>query len=319
MLTTLRLKPDEAGIFRAAELLRAGELVAFPSETVYGLGGDARNDAAVAGIYTAKGRPSFNPLIVHLPDLDAVRRYAEVGPEAEALARAFWPGPLTLVLPLRPDAGLSPRVTAGNHSLAVRIPAHPVARALLQVSGVPLAGPSANPSGRISPTTAEHVLEGLDGRIAAVLDGGACRVGVESTILAPGQPPHLLRPGGISAEEILAVLGTLPLRPEEDPARPVAPGQLSSHYAPDALVRLNAGSRRANEVFIGFGAVGTGAEFNLSPTGDLNEAAAQLFAVLRDADRQAGPGGRIAIAPVPTAGIGLAINDRLKRAAAPRS
>lgn len=318
MLTTLRLNPDEAGISRAAELLRAGGLVAFPSETVYGLGGDARNDDAVAGIYTAKGRPSFNPLIVHLPDLDAVRRYAEVGPEAEALARAFWPGPLTLVLPLRPDAGLSPRVTAGNTSLAVRIPAHPVARALLQVSGVPMAGPSANPSGRISPTTADHVLEGLDGRIAAVLDGGACRVGVESTILAPGEPPQLLRPGGISAEDILDVLGTLPLRPDQDPARPVAPGQLSSHYAPEALVRLNAETAGPDEIFIGFGPIGGAPELNLSPSGDPAEAAARLFAVLRAADRLAGQGGRIAIAPVPTAGIGLAINDRLKRAAAPR-
>lgn len=318
MQATLRLNPDEAGIAKAAALLQQGALVAFPSETVYGLGADARIDAAVAGIYAAKGRPSHNPLIVHVPDLETAKRYALFSPEAAAVARAFWPGPLTLVLPLRPDAGLSPRITAGHGSVAIRVPGHPLALALLRAADLPLAGPSANPSGRISPTTAQHVLDGLDGKIAAVLDGGACKVGVESTILAPDAPPRLLRPGSVSAEQILTVLGSLPLRPEADAERPLAPGQLSSHYAPEALVRLNVTDPRPDETRIGFGTALPGAEFTLSAKGDVDEAAARLFAVLREADLHAGPGGRIAVAPVPVEGVGLAINDRLTRAAAPR-
>lgn len=316
MHQTLLLSPDAAGIARAAALLRAGGLVAFPTETVYGLGGDATCDAAVAGIYAAKGRPSHNPLIVHVADLAMAERLAVFDDTARALAAAFWPGPLTLVLPLRPDAGLSPRITAGHPRVALRVPAHPLARALLRAGALPLAGPSANPSGKISPTTAAHVLQGLSGRIAAVLDGGPCALGVESTILAPGTPPALLRPGSIAPEDLACVLGTLPIRPA-DAARPLAPGQLASHYAPEASVRLNVTRPDPGDIWIGFGPC-PGATLSLSETGDLAQAAARLFATLREADRRAGPGGRIAIAPVPLTGTGLAINDRLARAAAPR-
>ena len=276
---TATLSPDAEGIAEAARLLVAGELVAFPTETVYGLGGDARSDPAVAGIYEAKGRPSFNPLIVHLPDLAAVERIAEVGPKALVLAQAFWPGPLTLVLPLREGARISPLVTAGLETVAVRVPAHPLAQRLLRAFGGPLAAPSANPSGRVSPTRTEHALEGLSGRIAAVLG-------------------EALGTGG-------------------DADKPTSPGQLVSHYAPEALLRLNATEARAGEVLVGFGAV-KGA-LTLSETGDLIEAAARLFQTLREADRMAGPRGRIAFAPVPEKGLGRAINDRLQRAAAPRT
>jgi len=313
---TDRLPPDESGLDRAAALLRSGALVAFPTETVYGLGGDARNSEAVAAIYAAKGRPSFNPLIVHVADLDAARRLALVGPEAERLAQAFWPGPLTLVLPLRPDAGLSPLVTAGLPAVAIRLPAHPLARQLIAAFGGPLAAPSANLSGKVSPTRADHVLAGLSGRIAAVLDGGPCPVGVESTILALSPRPSLLRAGGLTVEDIEAVLGTALALPDSDPDRPTAPGQLASHYAPAARLRLNAVSPEPGEVFLGFGP-GSG-DLSLSPSGDLAEAAAALFHLLREADRIAGPTGAIAVAPIPDRGLGRAINDRLARAAAPR-
>ena len=312
---TETLAPDDAGIARAARLLAEGELVAFPTETVYGLGGDARSDRAVAGIYAAKGRPSFNPLIVHLPDLAAVARYAQVGPKARALAQAFWPGPLTLVLPLRADAGLSNLVTAGLPTVAIRVPAHPLAHRLLRAFGGPVAAPSANPSGRVSPTRAEHVLDGLSGRIAAVLDGGPCAVGLESTIVLADPEPMLLRPGGVPVEALEAALGQ-PLSSGGDAHKPTAPGQLASHYAPEAGVRLNAIQAQPGEVLVGFGPV-KGA-LSLSESGDLIEAAARLFDTLRQADRLAGPGGRIAFAPVPETGLGLAINDRLRRAAAPR-
>ncbi|MFN3993749.1 MAG: L-threonylcarbamoyladenylate synthase [Tabrizicola flagellatus] len=312
---TLMLSPDDAGIARAAELLRAGELVAFPTETVYGLGGDARSDRAVAGIYAAKGRPSFNPLIVHLPDLAAAEDFAEVGPKARRLAGAFWPGPLTLVLPLRPNSGISPLVTAGLETVAIRVPAHPLAQRLLRAFGGPLAAPSANPSGRVSPTTAGHVIEGLSGRIAAVLDGGPCAVGLESTIVLPDPSPVLLRPGGVPVEALEAALGE-PLSLGGDAGKPTSPGQLASHYAPEAALRLDATEAREGEILVGFGPV-RGA-LTLSESGDLVEAAARLFATLREADRMAGPDGRIAFAPVPDTGLGRAINDRLRRAAAPR-
>lgn len=316
---TRLLPPDPAGLAEAARLLRAGALVAFPTETVYGLGGDARDDAAVAAIYAAKGRPDFNPLIVHVAGVEAARELADFGPGAERLAAAFWPGPLTLVLPLRPGAGLSPRVTAGLPSVALRVPDHPLARALLAAFGGPLAGPSANPSGRVSPTMPAHVLDGLGGRIAAVLDGGPCAVGVESTILglADGQP-RLLRPGGLPAETIEACLGQPLADGPEAGSRPTAPGQLASHYAPEARVRLDATRPEPGEVWIGFGPACPGAALNLSPAGDLAAAAAGLFAALREADGRAGPGGRIAVAPIPRHGLGRAINDRLARAAAPR-
>ena len=316
---TRTLAPDADGIAKAAQLLAEGVLVAFPTETVYGLGGDARSDMAVAGIFEAKGRPSFNPLIVHLPDLAAVEAIAVLGPNARRLALAFWPGPLTLVLPLRDGAGISPLVSAGLPTVAVRVPAHPLAQALLAAFGGPVAAPSANPSGRVSPTRASHVLDGLSGRIAAVLDGGPCAVGLESTIVLADPEPLLLRPGGIPVEVLEAALGMrlgMRLGTAGDTAKPTAPGQLVSHYAPMAGVRLDATQAQPGEVLVGFGPV-KGA-LNLSETGDLVEAASRLFQTLRDADRLAGPGGRIAFAPIPETGLGRAINDRLRRAAAPR-
>ena len=306
------LSPGTAGLARAVGLLRAAALVAFPTETVYGLGGDARSDLAVARIFDAKGRPRFNPLIVHVPDVAAAREFAVFDARAEAVAAQFWPGPLTLVLPMR-QAGLSPLVTADLTTVAIRVPAHPVAQALLRNFGGPLAAPSANPSGRVSPTRAAHVLAGLGGRIAAVLDGGACAVGVESTILGLGNGPELLRPGGVAVEALEALLGPLTLGGSAE--KPNAPGQLASHYAPSAAVRLEAVDRRPGEVRLGFG---PGAcDLNLSASGDLVEAAANLFHMLREADDLAA-GRAIAVAPVPEVGLGRAINDRLRRAAAPR-
>jgi L-threonylcarbamoyladenylate synthase len=313
MADTEVIMPDGPGLERAAALLRAGALVAFPTETVYGLGGDARSDLAVAWIFEAKGRPRFNPLIVHVPDLAAAREFARVDARAEALAAAFWPGPLTMVLPLRAGCGLSELVTAGLPSVAIRVPAHPVARGLLRAFGGPLAAPSANPSGRVSPTRAGHVLAGLAGRIAAVVEGGSCAVGVESTIVGLVDGAELLRPGGVPVEALEALLG--PLVAGGSAERPNAPGQLASHYAPEAAVRLEASDVRPEEFRLGFG---PGAcDLNLSDSGDLVEAAANLFHLLREADRMAA-GRVIAVAPVPERGLGRAINDRLRRAAAPR-
>lgn len=312
---TETLVASDAGVARAAALLRAGDLVAFPTETVYGLGGDAKNDRAVARIFEAKGRPRFNPLIAHVADLAAAEALALFDDTALALAQAFWPGPLTLVLPLRPGCGVSALVTAGHDTIAVRLPAHPLARALLHAFGGPLAAPSANPSGRVSPTRAEHVLAGLSGRIAAVLDGGPCEVGVESTILSLGEEPRLLRPGGIPVEALEEALRR-PLALGGSETAPNAPGQLASHYAPGAAVRLGAHAAETGEILVGFGAVK--GDLTLSANGDLVEAAAQLFHILREADALAGPQGRIAFAPVPDHGLGRAINDRLRRAAAPR-
>ena len=312
MIITDLLAADQAGLAAAADLLRQGQLVAFPTETVYGLGGDARSDRAVARIFAAKGRPRFNPLIVHVPDVAAAREFGVFDDRAERLAAAFWPGPLTLVLPLR-SAGLSDLVTAGLASVAIRVPAHPVAQALLRASGGPLAAPSANPSGRVSPTRADHVMAGLAGRIAAVLDGGPCAVGVESTIVGLVGAAELLRSGGVVLEALEAVLG--PLSSGEPQVRPTAPGQLASHYAPEAAVRLGAVSVDPGEIGLGFG---PGAfDLNLSDSGDLVEAAANLFHMLRQADRLAAGRG-IAVAVVPEVGLGRAINDRLRRAAAPR-
>ena len=307
------LAPDADGVQRAVALLRAAELVAFPTETVYGLGGDAMSDLAVARIYEAKGRPRFNPLIAHVSDMAMARGLAVFDDRAEALAARFWPGPLTLVLPLRDDAGVSPYVTAELPTVAMRLPSHPVARALIAAFGGPLAAPSANPSGRVSPTRADHVVDGLQGRIAAVIDGGPCAVGVESTILGLFDCTELLRPGGVTVEEIEALTG--PLVAGGDAARLNAPGQLASHYAPNAPVRLDAVDTRAGEVRLGFGA--GPCDLNLSPKANLIEAAANLFHLLRDADALA-QGRPIAIAPIPDTGLGRAINDRLRRAAAPR-
>lgn len=320
MRTTEILAPDRPGIARAAELLREGRLVAFPTETVYGLGADARDGRAVAAIYEAKGRPQFNPLIVHVVGPEAAAQLVKLPEAGLRLAQAFWPGPLTLVAPMRPRCGIAGLVTAGLETLAVRVPAHPLARALLAEFGGPVAAPSANVSGTISPTTAEHVLESLGGRIAAVLDGGACPVGLESTIIGfDGGRPVLLRPGGLPVEAASDVLGKVLSLDRSEAV--TAPGQLASHYAPGAGLRLGANRPAPGEAWLGFGMDPdgvAGAALNLSPDGDLTEAAANLFAHLRALDAMLGGRGVIAVAPVPRRGLGLAINDRLERAAAPR-
>ncbi len=315
---TATLSPDASGLSAAAALLRAGQLVAFATETVYGLGGDARNDMAVARIFEAKRRPVFNPLIVHVANTAQAEAIAVFSDQARALARRFWPGPLTLVLPLRAGAGLSHLVSADLPSVALRVPNHPLALDLLRAFGGPIAAPSANPSGRISPTAAGHVLEGLGGKIAAVLDGGPCAVGVESTILSLLDLPQILRQGGVTQEAIELALGAPVLAGHDTSARPVAPGQLASHYAPNAGVRLDATAPNAGEVMIGFGDIA--GDLSLSLQGDLVQAAANLFASLRSADAlvtQRSACG-IAVAPIPNVGLGRAINDRLSRAAAPR-
>lgn len=310
--TTEIINTQSDGIARAATLLQAGQLVAFPTETVYGLGADACNGKAVAAIYEAKGRPSFNPLIVHLAKPEDAQTYAIWSDTAQMLAQAFWPGPLTLVLPLRKGHGLSSLVTAGLPSVALRVAAHRAAQRLLAAFDGPLAAPSANPSGRISATTASHVLAGLKGRIAAVLDDGPCSVGVESTIIGlTTDTPTLLRAGGLPQEAIEAALGQpLALTRGEEV---IAPGQLASHYAPTARVRLNAASRHGDELLLGFGTMEC--DLNLSPSADLHEAAAVLFDHLHKFDAMQRP---IAVATIPEKGLGRAINDRLRRAAAPR-
>lgn len=303
-------------IARAGTLLRQGGLVAFPTETVYGLGADATDDGAVARIFSAKGRPRFNPLIVHVPDVEGAAAIARLDARALALAARFWPGALTLVLPRRPDAGLSALVSAGLPSVAVRVPDHGGARAFLKACARPVAAPSANPSGRLSPTRAAHVADGLSGKVDLILDGGPTAVGLESTVVdLTGPNPVLLRPGGVPAEALEDALGTALVVAAGDAATPKSPGMLAQHYAPGAPVRLNAVEKRPGEVMLGF--AGTpGADLDLSPAGDDVEAAANLFAYLHALDAR-GPAG-IAVAPIPEAGLGLAINDRLRRAAAAR-
>lgn len=294
---------DETSIADAAELIRAGQCVAVPTETVYGLAADATNAAAVAGIYAAKGRPGFNPLIVHVLDLAAAETVAVFNDTARTLAAAQWPGPLTLVLPLREGSGIASLVTAGLSTIAVRVPAHAAMRALLEATNRPLAAPSANASGTISPTRASHVVGSLGGRIPLVIDAGACAVGLESTIVAvaPDGNLRLLRPGPVDLGLILESSGSLE-----------APGQLESHYAPNKPLRLNATEAKPGVWLIGFSAV-TG-DATMSATGDLVEAAARLFDLLHQADQSEAKS--IAIAPIHDYGLGIAINDRLKRAAA---
>jgi len=302
------LPADADGIAEAARLIGAGQPVAVPTETVYGLAADATNGGAVARIYAAKGRPSFNPLIVHVLDLAAAEQIAVFTDRARALAKRYWPGPLTMVLPLRDDRRVSGLVTAGLETVALRVPAHPVMRAVLAASGVPLAAPSANASGAISPTRAAHVLASLGGRIPLILDGGATAHGLESTIVAVEEEKvRLLRPGPFNADELGAVIdcGTGEIE---------APGQLASHYAPAKSLRLNVLHADPDEWLIGFGPVA--GQVSLSPGRDLLEAAANLFELLHQADRK--PFARIAVAPIPENGLGVAINDRLRRAAAPR-
>ena len=322
-LKTPVLPAGEAAVAAAAACLASGGLVGFPTETVYGLGADAANPEAVARLYLAKGRPSFNPLIAHVGDLEAARRIGRFDARALALAEAFWPGPLTLVLPKTRECTVTDLATAGLDTVAIRVPAHPVARAILRAFGGPVVAPSANLSGHVSPTTAAHVLADLGGRIDLIVDGGAVEVGVESTIIGCFETPMLLRPGGLPRGEIERVLGRALLAPPDeagsDTAQPLAPGMLASHYAPRAVVRLNATGVEAGEALLAFGPVSVpGADaatavMNLSARGDLTEAAAHLFGYLRALD--AGGAHAIAVTPIPHHGLGEAINDRLRRAA----
>ncbi|MGE0253228.1 MAG: L-threonylcarbamoyladenylate synthase [Alphaproteobacteria bacterium] len=307
---------DPAAIDVAAGVLRAGGLVAFPTETVYGLGADATNERAVAAIFAAKERPRFNPLIAHYATADGPGRDVVIDGRARRLAAAFWPGPLTLVLPRRHDTRLAALASAGLASAAVRVPAHPVARALIAAAGVPLAAPSANRSGEPSPTMAEHVAVSLGRRVGMILDGGACAVGLESTVVdLTGPLPAILRHGAVTAEAVAALVGPLAAATDED-GRPKSPGRLARHYAPRARLRLDACEVRAGEALLAFGPdvpCGAAATLNLSPAGDLTEAAANLFAMLRALD--ATGCAAIAVMPVPAIGIGRAIDDRLRRAA----
>ena len=304
------LAGDECGLARAAEILRSGGLVALPTETVYGLAGRADSEAAVAAIYRAKGRPDFNPLIVHVASLAQAERLALFDDRAALLAERFWPGPLTLVLPLRKEASIARAVTAGLATIAIRMPAHPLLRAVLGRLGLPLAAPSANRSGGVSPTSAEHVRVSFGAAAPPILDGGASENGLESTIVAlrPGGW-QLLRPGPIPESAVAALLGdAMPV----EAGRIEAPGQLARHYAPGKPVRLDADAAQAGEFLIGFGPIA--GDCSLSPAGDLAEAAARLYRCLHEAAASKRP--RIAVAPVPSEGIGAAINDRLRRAAA---
>ena len=314
----MTIRPATAdAITEAAATLRDGRLVAFPTETVYGLGADATNARAVAGIFAAKGRPHFNPLIVHLADTADAERFAVFGQEAERLSSRFWPGALTLVLRKRPDCPIADLTTAGLDTVAVRLPSHPVAQALIRASGVPLAGPSANRSGHVSPTTAAHVEADLGDKVALILDDGPSTIGVESTVVdASGSEVVLLRTGGVTREAIEEVLGARIASRLANDTNPSSPGQLTSHYAPRANVRLDATAARPGEALLAFGPIvpdHRGPMLNLSPTGDLIEAAANLFAALRRLD--ASGAATIAVMPIPETGLGEAINDRLRRAA----
>ena len=324
-LTTAILPAGEAAVRRAARCLKEGGLVAFPTETVYGLGADATNPAAIARLYQAKGRPAFNPLISHVSDLASATAIGRFDAAAEALAEAFWPGPLTLVLPRTEACKVADLATAGLETIAIRVPAHDVARAILREFARPVVAPSANLSGHVSPTTAAHVQSDLAGRIDLIVDGGAVAVGVESTIIGCFEAPMLLRPGGLPREHIERVLGRALVQPpqdsESDSAQPLAPGMLASHYAPRTRVRLNAGAVEAGEALLAFGPLPVAAQnaaavMNLSARGDLNEAAANLFGYLRELDAK--KAGAIAVMPIPSHGLGEAINDRLRRAAVGR-
>ena len=313
-LTTRIFTTDAFGLEQAASILTQGGLVAFPTETVYGLGVDARNTDAVARLYAAKGRPSFNPLIAHVATIEIAEKLVVFDDIARNLAQAFWPGALTLVLPLKSNAGISPLVTSGLETLAVRVPDHPVAAGLLGAFGGPIAAPSANPSGQVSPTSMIHVTDHMTGVIDGVVDGGACNVGVESTIVATQPTPTLLRAGGVPAEAIAQAIGGDLARIGES-AAPSSPGQLASHYAPNGAVRLNAETIDDGETLLGFGDVQ--AAVNLSKSGDLVEAASRLFDALHQLNAMGAE--RIAVSPIPEYGLGAAINDRLRRAAAPRT
>ena len=318
-MSTPALPATPDAIERAARLLQSGALVAFPTETVYGLGADATNDRAVAAIFAAKGRPHFNPLIVHVPGLAEAEAVAEFDPRAQRVAAQFWPGPLSLVLPRRSDSGLSLLASAGLDTVAIRAPAHPVAQALLRATGRPIAAPSANRFGRVSPTEAAHVMDELGEGLSLILDGGRTPVGVESTVLdLSGEAPALLRPGGVTIEELEALLGPIATASGAEAGPLRSPGQLASHYTPILPLRLDVTEARPGEALLAFGPdapPGFAEMLWLSRSGDLAEAAANLFAMLRRLDRSVFSG--IAVMPIPEHGLGRAINDRLRRAAAP--
>lgn len=306
-------------IENAGKTIRAGGLVAFPTETVYGLGADATNGEAVAAIFAAKGRPSFNPLIVHVPDLETARTIGHFSSDAKMLAAAFWPGPLTLVVQRLDNCPIADLATAGRDTVAIRVPQHPIAQGLLTAAGRPIAAPSANRSGHVSPTLARHVMEDLGEEVDAILDGGASVHGLESTVVdASGDQLSLLRPGAVTVEDLACALGHPIALGSPSSHSPSAPGQLASHYAPRARLRLNASEARDGEALLAFGRAAPSRSFviNLSPSGNLNEAAAHLFASLRGFD--AAGCEAVAVMPIPNHGLGLAINDRLQRAAAPR-
>lgn len=314
MHTELR-KADATSIAAAVKILKRGALVAFPTETVYGLGANATDDAAVAGIFAAKGRPKFNPLIVHVRDYEHAAEHGNFPALARDLAAAFWPGPLTLVVPRKDRCELSLLVSAGLDTVAMRAPSHPIAQQLLVESKLAVAAPSANPSGRLSATSARDVADALDGEVDLILDGGDCPVGIESTVIGfKGETAILLRPGAIARSELEPLTGALQ-SPEQ--GRIASPGMLESHYAPNAKLRLDAKQPKKNEAFLTFGPTPPDAEvaLNLSPRGDTREAAANLFAMLRKLDAKS---EAIAVMPIPDEGLGEAINDRLRRAAAPR-
>jgi L-threonylcarbamoyladenylate synthase len=313
------MMPTEAALRQAGDLIREGQLVAFPTETVYGLGADSGNGEAVAGIFAAKRRPHFNPLIVHVLDLTAAENLGEFTPVARDLAGKFWPGPLTIVVRQKPGAHIASLVTAGLDTVAIRVPQHPIARALLLAAQRPLAAPSANRSGKVSPTLARHVAADFGDTVSMVLDGGAATHGIESTVIdATADQLVLLRSGTISAETIERATGQIVKRSLHDDHRPNSPGQLASHYAPSATVRLRVDQPEPGEAVLAFGRSidSTGMVINLSPSGNLTEAAANLFASLRAFDDAGAPS--IAVMPIPNEGLGEAINDRLTRAAAPR-
>jgi L-threonylcarbamoyladenylate synthase len=319
MSKTRLIKAVPGAAQAAADCLARGGLVAFPTETVYGLGADATDGQAVARLYDAKGRPAFNPLIAHVPDLESARKLAVFNADAERLAAAFWPGPLTLVLPRTVTCSVSELATAGLETIAIRVPDHALARAILRAFGKPIVAPSANVSGHVSPTNAAHVFEDLDGKIDLIVDGGPTPVGIESTIVACLGEPAILRPGGLSRDQIEATLGhKLAQAPESEDETPLAPGLLQSHYAPRTRLRLDTTSVEPGEVQLAFGTPlpGAVATLNLSEQGDVAEAAANLFGHLRRLDAMRAPS--ICVMRIPSEGLGEAINDRLRRAAAPK-
>jgi len=311
-METENLNTDDLGIAEAARRLQAGDLVAFPTETVYGLGADARNDQAVARIYEAKGRPSFNPLIVHFADIENLKDQVNWNDWAEKLANTFWPGALTFILPRSENCKLARLVSAGLETVAVRVPAHPIAHSLIDKAGTPIAAPSANTSGKISPTTPDHVRQSLGGKISSILDGGVCSIGLESTVVdLSGKTPTLLRPGGITQAEIEAAIGRITLGGDGDTI--ASPGMLARHYAPDVAIRLNATQFDSEESVLGFGPTAPKGALNLSVSEDLIEAAANLFSMLHQLNQPETKS--IAVMPLPGEGLGVAINDRLRRAA----